>query len=123
MALGLLNPLTPAERAKLDNSWDNFLGRVTRGLTGAGDDLLDGAASFTGGFAETLTGGLSSRFNEWMYGDIHRQNQESWFWTGGQVAGLAASFVLPGGSAQAACRASGLVRGFSAFNQSMMWAG
>ncbi|MFN6206406.1 MAG: hypothetical protein ACK49R_08200, partial [Planctomycetota bacterium] len=33
VALGLLNPLTPAERAKLDNSWDNFLGRVTRGLT------------------------------------------------------------------------------------------
>ena len=39
------------------------------------------------------------------------------------MAGLAASFVLPGGGAQAACRASGLVRGFSAFNQGMMWAG
>jgi hypothetical protein len=70
-----------------------------------------------------LTGGLSSRFNDWMYGDIHAQNQESWFWTAGQMTGLAASFVLPGGSAQAACKASGLVRGFSAFNQSMMWAG
>ncbi|MFN5708369.1 MAG: hypothetical protein ACK48X_09965, partial [Planctomycetota bacterium] len=47
-----------------------------------------------------------SRFNDWMYGDIHAQNQESWFWTAGQMTGLAASFVLPGGSAQAACKAS-----------------
>ena len=108
---------------RLDNRWGNFLGKMTRALTGAGDDVLDGSAAFTGGLSEFLTGGLSSRFNDWMYGDIHAQNQESWFWTAGQMTGLAASFVLPGGGAQAACKASGLVRGFSAFNQGMMWAG
>ena len=123
LSISTLNPLKPEERERLDNRWGNFLGKMTRALTGAGDDVLDGSAAFTGGLSEFLTGGLSSRFNDWMYGDIHAQNQESWFWTAGQMTGLAASFVLPGGSAQAACKASGLVRGFSAFNQGMMWAG
>lgn len=60
---------------------------------------LDSAAGLFGGFADTMTFGLVTRFNNWVWGDIAQQNQYTNAWVVGQVLGTGVQFGLGYGGA------------------------